>query len=51
VKRRLVLVQVFDKLRDAAFVVELVRTLRFFTFVFNRDPDAFVKERLLAQSL
>src|SRR6185503_18616794 len=41
VERRLVLVQVFDELRDAAFVVELVRTLRLFPLVLNRNADAF----------
>ena len=42
VKRGLVLIQVLDELRDSTFVIELVRTLRLFAFVFDRDANAFV---------
>ena len=51
VKRALVLVQMFDEFRNAALVVELVRTLRLFALVFDRDANAFVEKGLLAQAL
>ena len=51
VKRRLVLVQVLDELRDSALVIKLVRTLRLLTLVFDRDADSLVEKRLFAKSL
>jgi hypothetical protein len=41
---------VFDEFSDSAFVVKLVRTLRLFSLIFNRDADAFVEKGLLTQS-
>jgi hypothetical protein len=51
VKRRLVLVQVFDKFRDTAFVVKLVRAFGIFPLILDRDPDALVEKRLFSESL
>ena len=51
VKRRLVLVEMFDEFRNPALVVKLVRALGLLTLVFDRDPDSFVEERLFAKPL
>src|SRR5687768_10792831 len=45
------LIQVLHELRDAAAVVELVRLLRLFALVLDRDANAFVEKRFFAQSL
>ena len=47
----LVLIQVLDKLGNAAFVVELVRTLGLFALILDGDANAFVEKRFLAQPL
>ena len=50
-QRRLVLVQMLDELGDAALVVKLVRALRLFAFILDRDANAFVQKGLFAQAL
>ena len=40
-----------DELGDAALVIKLVRLLRLFTLVLDRDANAFVEKRLFAQPL
>ena len=51
VKRSLVLIKMFDKLGDAAFVVKLVRALRLFAFIFDRDANALVEKSFFSQAL
>jgi hypothetical protein len=51
VQYALVFVEVLNKLSDTAAVVELVRLLRLFTLVLDRNANAFIEKGLLAQTL
>jgi len=51
VQDRLVLVEVLDEFGDAAAIVELVRLLRLFALVVDRDADTFIEKSLFAQAL
>ena len=50
VQHALVLVEVLDEFGDAAPIVELVRLLRFFAFVFDRDANTFIEKSFFAQA-
>src|SRR6476660_8033559 len=50
-KRALVFIEMFDKLSNATFVIELVGALRFLTFILNRDAYSLVEESLFSESL
>ena len=50
-QRGLILVEVFDKLGDAALVIKFVRALRFFSFILDRDANTFVEKRFFSQTL
>src|SRR6185503_11187796 len=51
VQHALVLVEVLNKLSDAAAIIKLVRLLRFLALVMNRDANSLVEEGFFTQTL